>query len=65
MEGEYQDESDNNAINVDLRFRMNPTLDKRLNMTVGEQVMPSSQSISLEIIPTMTTTVRAIMTVMS
>ena len=41
MEGEYREESDRNVINVDLRFRMNPTLDKRLNMTVGEQVYAS------------------------
>ena len=38
MEGEFREEKDNGVINVDLRFRMNPTLDKRLNMTVGEQV---------------------------
>ena len=41
MEGEFREEKDNGVINVDLRFRMNPTLDKRLNMTVGEQVYAS------------------------
>ena len=41
MEGEYREESDRNVINVDLRFRMKPTLDKRLNMTVGETVYAS------------------------
>ena len=41
MEGEYREEKDNGVIDVDLRFRMNPTLDKRLNMTVGETVYAS------------------------
>ena len=41
MEGEYREESDRSVINVDLRFRMKPTLDKRLNMTVGETVYAS------------------------
>jgi len=41
MEGEHREEKDNGVINVDLRFRMNPTLDKRLNMTVGETVYAS------------------------
>lgn len=41
MEGEYREESDRNVINVDLKFRMKPTLDKRLNMTVGETVYAS------------------------
>ena len=32
-EGEYREEDDNGVINIDLRFRMKPDLDKRLLMT--------------------------------
>ena len=65
MEGEFREDKDNGVINVDLRFRMNPTLDKRLNMTVGEQVMHRLQSILLEIIQMEITTVLAIAIVMN
>ena len=34
-EGEFREEDDNGLMNIDLRFRMKPTLDRRLLMTNG------------------------------
>ena len=37
-EGELTDEKDNGLINIKYRFTMDPTLDKRLNMTIGGEI---------------------------
>ena len=37
-EGELTEEKDNGVINIKYRFTMDPTLDKRLNMTVGGEI---------------------------
>ena len=37
-EGELTEEKDNGLINIKYRFTMDPTLDKRLNMTVGGEI---------------------------
>ena len=36
--GELTEEKDNGIINIKYRFTMDPTLDKRLNMTIGEEI---------------------------
>ena len=37
-EGELTEEKDNGVINIKYRFTMDPTLDKRLNMTIGGEI---------------------------
>jgi hypothetical protein len=37
-EGELTEEKDNGLINIKYRFTMDPTLDKRLNMTIGGEI---------------------------
>ena len=37
-EGELTEEKDNGVINIKYRFAMDPTLDKRLNMTLGGEI---------------------------
>ena len=58
-EGEYREEKDNGVIDVNLRFRMKPDLDKRLLRPKTVSSVGTSNSTLAAIGPTATTTDRA------